>query len=100
MPTYHYVCPDGHDFERFEKKISNRSRRKCPECGKMAIRQISGGAGLIFKGSGFYITDYKKAGEAAKVGEAGDAAKGETKKDAKAAEGKKPAKPEPKGKDS
>jgi len=35
----------------------------CPECGKMATRQLSGGAGLVFKGSGFYITDYKRAGE-------------------------------------
>lgn len=61
MPTYHYRCPNGHDFERFERKITDRSRAKCPTCGKMAQRQISGGAGLLFKGSGFYATDYKKS---------------------------------------
>ncbi|MGD2135608.1 MAG: zinc ribbon domain-containing protein [Gemmatimonadales bacterium] len=100
MPTYHYVCPEGHDFERFEKKISDRSRRKCPECGKMATRQISGGAGLIFKGSGFYVTDYKQGGEAAKGGEEGTAKKDEAKKDASKAEATKPNDTKPKGKDS
>jgi len=63
MPTYAYLCPAGHEFERFERKISDKSRVKCPTCGKMAQRQISGGAGIHFKGSGFYITDYKRAGE-------------------------------------
>lgn len=62
MPTYEYVCPAGHEFERFERKISDKSRRKCPECGKMAQRSISGGGGLLFKGSGFYHTDYKQQG--------------------------------------
>ena len=60
MPTYHYRCPNGHDFDRFEKKITDKTRVKCPECGKMAVRQISGGAGVLFKGSGFYATDYRK----------------------------------------
>lgn len=63
MPTYAYECPAGHEFERFERKMSEPSRAKCPECGKMARRQISGGAGLLFKGSGFYITDYRKGPE-------------------------------------
>jgi putative FmdB family regulatory protein len=66
MPTYHYRCPNGHDFEHFERKITDRSRTKCPTCGKMAQRQISGGAGLLFKGSGFYATDYKKSGATAR----------------------------------
>jgi putative FmdB family regulatory protein len=62
MPTYQYRCPDGHEFERFEK-MSDRPRTRCPECGRVAARVISGGAGLIFKGSGFYITDYGKDGK-------------------------------------
>ncbi len=71
MPTYHYRCPScGHEFERFEK-MNAKSRAKCPACGKRAERMISGGAGLVFKGSGFYITDYKRkgAGEKAAGGE-------------------------------
>ena len=63
MPTYEYKCPAGHAFEKFYPTMNNARRVKCPTCGKMAERQISGGAGLVFKGSGFYITDYKRAGE-------------------------------------
>jgi putative FmdB family regulatory protein len=62
MPTYEYRCPDGHAFEKFQK-MTDKPRAKCPVCGKPAIRQISGGAGLVFKGSGFYITDYGKDGK-------------------------------------
>jgi putative FmdB family regulatory protein len=62
MPTYEYRCPEGHDFELFQK-MSDKPRAKCPVCGKLAVRQISGGAGLVFKGSGFYITDYGKDGK-------------------------------------
>lgn len=64
MPTYEYKCGNGHSFEQFFPQISNKKRVKCPKCGKPADRLISGGAGLVFKGSGFYITDYKRAGEA------------------------------------
>jgi len=61
MPTYEYRCPDGHDFERFFRKISDApSEVACPECGKIAERRLSAGAGLLFKGSGFYLTDYGK----------------------------------------
>ena len=64
MPTYEYRCPDGHDFEKFVLKISNASSElPCPECGKPAGRRISAGGGLLFKGSGFYITDYGKDGK-------------------------------------
>ncbi len=62
MPTYEYRCPKGHAFELMQK-MSDRPRARCPECGLPAVRQISGGAGLIFKGSGFYITDYGKDGK-------------------------------------
>lgn len=61
MPTYHYACPKcGNDFEVFEKRMSDRPKtRKCPSCGGRAKRQISGGAGFLFKGEGFYQTDYR-----------------------------------------
>ncbi len=64
MPTYEFVCPNGHHFDKFYRRISGAaSELPCPECGKIAERQISGGAGLLFKGSGFYITDYGKDGK-------------------------------------
>ena len=62
MPTYEYECPEGHEFEKFQK-MTDKPRAKCPTCGKTATRKISGGAGLVFKGSGFYITDYGKDGK-------------------------------------
>jgi putative FmdB family regulatory protein len=62
MPTYEYECPEGHEFELFQK-MSEKPRAKCPVCGKLAERMISGGAGLVFKGSGFYITDYGRDGK-------------------------------------
>jgi putative FmdB family regulatory protein len=61
MPTYDYRCPNGHDFERFFRKISDATTElECPVCGASATRRVSGGAGLLFKGSGFYLTDYGK----------------------------------------
>jgi putative FmdB family regulatory protein len=62
MPTYEYQCPEGHQFELFQK-MSEKPRAKCPVCGKPAMRKISGGAGLVFKGTGFYITDYGRDGK-------------------------------------
>jgi putative FmdB family regulatory protein len=62
MPTYEYECPEGHTFEKFQK-MTDKPRTKCPVCGKPATRKISGGAGLVFRGSGFYITDYGKDGK-------------------------------------
>ena len=58
MPTYEYRCPKGHEFELFQR-MSDEARATCPDCGKTAERLLSGGAGLIFKGEGFYITDYR-----------------------------------------
>jgi putative FmdB family regulatory protein len=64
MPTYEYRCPNGHDFERFYRTISGAPAVvECPECGLVAERRMSAGAGLLFKGSGFYITDYGKDGK-------------------------------------
>ncbi len=64
MPTYEYRCPDGHTFEKFYRKISEaESSLPCPVCGRVSDRIVSGGAGLLFKGSGFYITDYGKDGK-------------------------------------
>ena len=58
MPTYDYECPKGHRFEVFQK-MTDEPVAACPECGEPATRQISGGAGFLFKGEGFYITDYR-----------------------------------------
>jgi len=61
MPTYEYVCEAcGHEFERFQK-MSDDPVRKCPECGRLEVRRrISSGGGILFKGPGFYATDYRK----------------------------------------
>jgi len=102
MPTYEYQCPEGHTFEKIHK-MSERPRVKCPVCGKAAVRRISGGAGLVFKGSGFYITDYGKDGKGPRKAEGGDTASPAAKPEAPAAdvkpaaaEGAKPAKAAPK----
>lgn len=70
MPTYDYVCRDcDHKWEAFQR-ITAKPLRKCPECGKLKAKRVIGpGAGVIFRGSGFYQTDYrsssyKKAAEA------------------------------------
>jgi putative FmdB family regulatory protein len=61
MPTYEYKCSKcGFHFEKFQS-IKDAPLKKCPECGKDTLKKlISGGAGLIFKGNGFYLTDYAK----------------------------------------
>ena len=59
MPTYEYRCANGHAFELFQR-MSEDPVDTCPQCGAPAERLLSPGAGLLFKGSGFYITDYKK----------------------------------------
>lgn len=64
MPTYEYRCPEGHDSEDFVLKISAaKDQIPCPVCGAVAARRVSAGSGLLFKGSGFYITDYGKDGK-------------------------------------
>jgi len=62
MPTYEYQCEKcGHRFEAFQS-MKDKPLTSCPACSGPVKRLISPGAGLIFKGSGFYITDYKKTG--------------------------------------
>ena len=65
MPTYEYACQKcAHTFEQFQSMRDDPLVR-CPSCGKKSLKRLlGGGAGLIFKGSGFYITDYRKGGSA------------------------------------
>lgn len=59
MPTYQYRCPEcQHEFEEFQS-INDDPLQKCPQCGKKPRRVITGGAGFLLKGSGFYSTDYR-----------------------------------------
>lgn len=60
MPTYEYKCDNcGHEFD-FYQLMKDDKLTKCPDCGKETLRRLIGtGSGLIFKGSGFYLTDYK-----------------------------------------
>ena len=87
MPTYEYKCPKcGTEFEAFQK-ITAKPGAKCPRCSAKATRQMSAGAGLVFKGSGFYLTDYGRSGQKARND--GDASSGTEKAaEAKPAESK------------
>jgi putative FmdB family regulatory protein len=61
MPTYEYECTKcNHTFEEFQR-ITDKPLTKCPKCKSKLRRLITGGVGIIFKGSGFYATDYKKS---------------------------------------
>ena len=61
MPTYEYECLEcGHRFEEFQK-MSDEPIQKCPKCGGKVRRLIGTGAGMLFKGSGFYVTDYRSS---------------------------------------
>ncbi len=92
MPTYEYRCGScGHHFEKFSPRISDVSSIDCPKCDGKADRLISGGAGLLFRGSGFYTTDYRSdsykeaAKKESKAPEApsGKGASGDKKKESK-----------------
>ena len=86
MPTYEYECRKcGHQFERFQS-ITAPPVKTCPKCKGKVARLLSGGAGIIFKGSGFYQTDYRRGTPPASGG--GSNAAKET-------SGKKPAAAEP-----
>lgn len=93
MPTYDYKCNAcGHAFEEFQS-MSAPHLKKCPKCGKNKLERLIGtGAALMFKGSGFYITDYrsdsyKKAAEAEKGGGGAGGAGSDSKKSEPAAAG-------------
>ncbi len=61
MPTYEYRCDQcGFEFEEFQS-MKDEPIEKCPKCGGKVQRLIGAGSGMIFKGSGFYLTDYKKS---------------------------------------
>lgn len=107
MPTYDYECDAcGHTFELFQN-FSDEVKKKCPECGKPKLRRLFGtGAAIVFKGSGFYQTDYrsdsyKQAAEKDKPSEAKSDKKSDSKSESKSetsssAESKPAAKPEKK----
>ncbi len=88
MPTYEYRCAEGHTFEKFQR-MTEPPLDTCPECGAAAERLLSAGAGLLFKGSGFYITDYRSdAYRKAAAADGGKPAEGASEKSAgKPAEG-------------
>ena len=84
MPNYDYLCQScGHGFERFQS-ITAKTLRKCPKCKKLKLDRLIGtGAGIIYKGSGFYETDYRS--ESYKKGKEAEKPKTDTKKDDKTA---------------
>jgi putative FmdB family regulatory protein len=98
MPTYDYQCEGcGHEFELFQP-ISEDPQRKCPECKKLKLRRMFGtGAAVVFKGSGFYQTDYRsdsyKKAAAAERTSGSDKSSSDTKSESKSTEKK--AKKEP-----
>lgn len=95
MPTYDYVCDAcDHKFELFQT-ITAEPEKKCPECGKRKLRRLIGaGAGFVFKGSGFYQTDYrsesykKKAEAESKSAESSSKSNSDGKSDTKTSENK------------
>ena len=90
MPTYEYRCPKGHHFELFQR-MSDEPTALCPECGAASERLLSGGAGFLFKGEGFYITDYR-SDSYRKAAKADDTSSGKAAGEAKgsASDGEKP----------
>ena len=93
MPTYEYECEKcGHRFELFQS-MSEAPRKRCPQCRGKVRRLIGTGAGMIFKGAGFYVTDYRSDSyKKQKEKESGDSGHVKDKPKPKPAEGKAPAK--------
>ena len=77
MPTYEYKCSEcGHVLEEFQPMSADPLVR-CPQCGKDNLRRVlGGGGGMIFKGQGFYLTDYRKGGNKPASGEKKDSTPG------------------------
>jgi putative FmdB family regulatory protein len=86
MPTYHYRCKScKHEFEEFQK-MSDDPHKICPNCNKHTLVLVmSGGTGLVFKGSGFYTTDYRDKAQAASKKESKQGTKLEEKSDSSTA---------------
>jgi len=99
MPTYDYVCDAcEHEFELFQS-ITDSVKRKCPECGRLKLRRLFGtGAAIVFKGSGFYQTDYRS--ESYKKGAEKEKKASESKSGSNSDAKKYDAKPKPKTKPS
>ncbi len=99
MPTYEYRCLKcKKKFERLQS-MKDPQVKKCPKCGGKPERLISGGTGLIFKGTGFYITDYKKKSDGARFPDRQGERKAQEasqKKETKPAESKKESSPDKK----
>lgn len=79
MPTYEYKREDGTTFEVFQA-MSDEPLTECPTTGQPVKRMISGGTGLVFKGSGFYVTDYKNGNGSASSASSGDGKNGSASK--------------------
>ena len=88
MPTYDYECGAcGHEMELFQG-INEPVKKKCPECGKLKLKRLFGsGAAIVFKGSGFYQTDYRSEGYK-KAAKADKKSTGETKSESKSGDSK------------
>lgn len=94
VPTYDYHCLACEHAFALEHSMKDAPRRKCPKCGKNRLeRRIGPGAGIVFKGSGFYVTDYRSKAYQ-------EAAKSESKEPAKAPGDAKPGEPSPKAADA
>ncbi len=95
MPTYDYECDAcGHAFELFQT-ISEPVKRKCPECNRSKLRRLFGtGAAIVFKGSGFYQTDYRSDSYKKKAKAESESAKGGTDASKKKADKEKKSSPE------
>ena len=77
MPTYDYECRGCGETTEIFQRISEAPKRKCPHCGKPRLKRLIGsGGGLIFRGSGFYITDYRSSEYQAKAKADANAGKG------------------------
>ncbi len=94
MPTYEYECHAcGRSMDIFQR-MTEEPLKKCPECGELALkRKIGTGAGIIFKGSGFYETDYKRKESGPPSGGSGSETKSNSKTEAKSTETKKDSSP-------
>lgn len=80
MPTYEYKREDGTTFE-VSQGINDEPLKKCPATGQKVKRVISGGGGVVYKGNGFYITDYKNNGRKNRNGNEQETAKSQSAKE-------------------